>query len=111
MPQDRLLRRLRELRGEADNFTSATQDSQEFARWNVAVRAALQSAFGTPNVYLEHYDKIWWVPGVTYSDTPASEYDKAFLSGLAEAKGILDAALRYLADDTGHESLTPGAPA
>jgi len=87
------LRRLTELRAEADGLQYSSVASGDFKRWELSVETSLKNLFDESSTYLTTFRNLWFTPAVVYPDTQEGEWERAFLEGLTQAKGVLDSAI------------------
>jgi hypothetical protein len=87
------LRRLKELRAEADRLQYSSVASGDFQRWQLSVDTALKNLFGDSSAYASKLRNLSFTPSVMYPDTDEREWQKAFSEDLTQAKGVLDAAI------------------
>ena len=84
---------LNQLKEESISKGAALQPSGEAASWKGRVKAVLTRSLGKDHHLVSDFDDIRYGLIVASSSTPDSAWDQAFLSGLAEAQGIIDAAI------------------
>jgi hypothetical protein len=100
------LKRLKELRLEADSIDYSWNESEKLKKWQLAVESALRHSFGDKSTYLSEFDIISWFPQVVYNDMPRQEWVDRFMHGLSESKAVMSAAVQEAEDyGIGEEAL------
>lgn len=90
---ERAAKLLRDQLGEIDIVQKLSHKALEADAWKQKTVSILTLIFGDPSVELTRFKKVWFTPGVYYAGQPESDFQDAYLSGLASAKSILEAIL------------------
>jgi predicted nucleotide-binding protein len=71
--------------------------SEDFQKWQHDVHAALKHIFPDEKEYVKEFDDISFSLSVMFGDTPESEFDEAFRSGLHSARAMLQSRVDEIA--------------
>ncbi|MFI1354868.1 TIGR02391 family protein [Streptomyces sp. NPDC020898] len=87
------IQNLQELKQEADTEGLDLRKSSKFSSWKGRVQSVLTRSLGADHHLTQGFAKNRYSLSVASSDTPQSQWDKAFLGGVNRATGIIDAAI------------------
>lgn len=84
---------LNELKAEAEREGAALEAEDKFASWNGRVKSVLTKSLGTDHHLTQAFADVNYTLNVFSNSTPDSAFRQAFLSGLREALGIIEATI------------------
>lgn len=83
---------LKALKDEAEREGSALEAGDKFASWNGRVESVLTKSLGVDHHLTKAFTDVRYTLGVFGGGTPDSAFREAFITGLREATGIIEAA-------------------
>lgn len=84
---------LTSLKDEAVRDGLALQESDKFASWKGRVSSVLTKSLGADHQLAKTFSDVQYGLMIVSSGTPQSAWDQAFMGGLNEARGIIEAAI------------------
>lgn len=84
---------LKNLKGEAEQQGLGLRPSAKFSSWKGRAQSVLTRALGVDHHITKAFIDVRYTLGAISTSTPDSAWDSAFLSGLHEASGLLEAAI------------------
>jgi predicted nucleotide-binding protein len=89
IPPELALRKLQKLLEQLPEIRSKGRGS-EASTWRGNLKLALAEFYGEQSLYFREFDRIRFGPWSVYPGQPEHEFNKAFNSGLDQAKGFLE---------------------
>ncbi len=104
------LKRLQKLLDQLPEIRSAGHRSTALLIWDKNVKIVLAEFYGESSLIFKAFDRIRFGPGVYYHGQPQSEFVKAFIDGLDEAKGFLESRIGDLRENLAQDNQGPLEP-
>lgn len=98
VPKSRALQLLQKLIDEVPTLKNQHESSSEFSRWNQTANGTISQLFGSDCQPLKDFRAITYSLGFWTSSTPDSAYHSAYVRGLQEAQGQIEALKTQIED-------------
>jgi len=96
--KEEALKRLEALKERAEPLVSLSRGNQDFKKWHRDTEVAIERIFGQDTRHLKDFQKIRYSLSAFFSDTPDSDFDQAYQSGVRSAITVIDSFMDEISD-------------
>ena len=104
------IQRLEKVLSKVPELGSLQRNSPEFEKWRRNALVAITNTFGSESNHVATFNDIHFSLQAFWSDTPESEFQKAYLRGLDSAKAILESMIEEITEYWKEESSSTSKP-